>query len=683
MVELLAPAGSFESLKAAVRCGADAVYIGGKNFSARQNASNFTAEEIEEAVKLCHLSGVKLYVALNTVIFDTQLKQFSEDVKFYAEIGVDAFIVQSLGVAKCIREIVPQMPLHASTQMTIHTVNGALTAKKLGFKRVVLSRELSLEQIREISALDIETEVFVHGALCMSVSGQCYMSAVIGSRSANRGLCAQPCRLPFSAYGNKNSNAISLKDLCLAESISMMTNVTSLKIEGRMKRPEYVASAVNEYRKAIDGLAPDTETLRSVFSRSGFTDGYFTGERKDMFGSRCREDVVSAESMFPKIHEFYRKEYKRDSVKFDIKIKADKPVEVSLSDSKGNEVSVVGNIPQKAINKPTDITVIEKQFSKLGDTVYNLDKITADIDNGLIVSVSELNSLRRNAVSELDSKRIEKNTPKYQVNHEYEFYFPKKLNLKQSSIRIAVKKFSQLEKIDENILENIEFVSVPIWEIERNIDRISDVLKEKIIIIPPRFTFNENKVAERLERLYVKGFKKLLCCNVSYITTGRKTVFELYGDFGLNVTDSLSLKQLSELGLKDTVISHELKLSQSYALGDYLPYGITAYGRLPLMLTVNCPIKNEVGCKNCTKSLTDRTGSVTPVICSEEYTEIFNSKVLYMADRLEEINNFDFISLMFTTESSEEVKNIVLEYSGRSNSQHSDITRGLLYRGIL
>ncbi len=682
MAEILAPAGSFESLVSAVRCGTNAVYIGGKSFSARQNASNFTFEEIEKAVELCHLSGVKIYVALNTVIFDNQIEKFINDVKKYASMGVDAFIVQSMGVAEIIRNTVLDMPLHASTQMTVHTVNGALTAKSLGFKRVVLSRELSFSQIKEISSLDIETEVFVHGALCMSVSGQCYMSAVIGSRSANRGLCAQPCRLPFSSCGNKNANALSLKDLCLAEYVRKLDEigVNSLKIEGRMKRPEYVASAVTEYRKALEGGNPDTEKLSHIFSRSGFTDGYFTENRKNMFGSRRKEDVISAERVFPEIHELYRREYKRGTIDFNVSIKNDEPVSVSVCDNEGNNAIIYGDIPQKALKRPTDSEMIEKQFSKLGDTIYSLGNISSHIDDGLIIPASALNELRRNAVSQLDRERIKKNTPIYTINNDFQPYFPKKLNLKHSLLRISVRKLNQLEKSD---LSNIEYISVPLKEIEVNQNKISEDIKNKIIISPPRFTFNEGKIIKRLENLYKNGFKRLMCCNVSYIETGKNIGFILHGDYGLNITDSYSLKAFSEMGLTDTIISHEMKLSQAYTLADYLPYGITAYGRLPLMLTVNCPIKNETGCKNCSGILTDRTGSKSPVMCSEEYSEIFNSRKLYMADRDKEINNFDFISLMFTDENSEEVKEIISAYTLHNNNAPSDITRGLLYRGVI
>ncbi|MDE5648909.1 MAG: U32 family peptidase, partial [Oscillospiraceae bacterium] len=282
--EILAPAGSLESLKAAVNCGADAVYIGGKQFSARQNAANFDNEELKQAAELCHLHNIKIYLTVNTIIFDNQVNEFADFIKNAANAGIDAFIVQDPGAAEIIRNVVPDANIHGSTQMTIHSVKGAQLLKELGFKRVVISRELTEKQIKEICSVGIETEVFVHGALCMCVSGQCYLSSLIGQRSANRGFCAQPCRLPYSVCKKPETNSLSLKDLSLINHLQKLSEigVFSLKIEGRMKRPEYVASAIIACRQSLNGQTPDMALLRSVFSRNGFTDGYFTGSSEMM-----------------------------------------------------------------------------------------------------------------------------------------------------------------------------------------------------------------------------------------------------------------------------------------------------------------------------------------------------------------------------------------------------------------
>lgn len=685
MAELLAPAGSFDALTAAIRCGADAVYIGGKAFSARQNAANFSMNEVRDAVRLCHLNGVKLHIAVNTIIFDSQTDEFADDIKQYADMGIDAFIVQDLGAAECIKYIVPNAHLHASTQLTVHTVNGALTAKELGFERVVLSRELSYKQIEEISRLDIETEVFVHGALCMSVSGQCYMSALIGSRSANRGLCAQPCRLPFSAYGKKDFHALSLKDSCLVRHIQELKNagVDSFKIEGRMKRPEYVACAVNEYRKAIDGIEPDMDILKSVFSRSGFTDGYYTGKRNDMFGTRSREDVISAETVFPQIHQMYRRERKRADVNFNITLNENEPAGAVISDDCGNTACIYGDIPCKAIKRPADREILEKQFSKLGDTIYRMKSLEFENNGGLTLSASAMNEMRRNAVSALDEKRIAANEPSYTVNDRLPAITHDGIDYnRHQTIRLKIRNLSQLSKISDDILKGIEYIYIPMRETEK-FPEIPENIRKISVIVPPRFTLNEKSIGKRLENLSKCGFSKLACNNISYIYTGRKYGFELYGDFGLNISNSYSLQKFSELGLKDSVVSQELKISQINELADCMPKGITAYGRLPLMLVKNCPVKNETGCKNCTGYLTDRTGRKSPVMCSEEYSEIFNSSPIYMADRMNEISGVDFIVLSFTDENAEETAKIVENYICKNKSCPENITRGLLYRGII
>ena len=307
--EILAPAGSMEALTAAVHCGADAVYIGATLFSARQNAHNFDAAALREAADFCHTNGVKLYLTVNTLVFDTEWAVLDELLQTAAAVGMDACIVQDLGVADYIHQRIPEMPLHASTQMTICSPSGAIWAKEHGFSRVVVAREMTRSEIQAVCAIGLEVEQFVHGALCMCISGQCYLSALIGARSANRGCCAQACRLPFTAAKNPQAAALSLKDLCLLPHYQQLCadGIASLKIEGRMKRPEYVAAAVTALRQLKAGKQPDLQMLRAVFSRSGFTDGYYTGQRKQMFGVRQKEDVTAANAVLPKLAELAKK----------------------------------------------------------------------------------------------------------------------------------------------------------------------------------------------------------------------------------------------------------------------------------------------------------------------------------------------------------------------------------------
>lgn len=412
MLEILAPCGGAESLTAAVNSGANAVYLGETTFSARRNAENFTPEQLREAVRLCHLSGVKVHVALNTLVFDTELDKLEKTVEMIADCGVDAAIVQDFGVAKTIKKIA-DIPLHASTQMTVTSVSGAEMAKKAGFSRVVLAREMSLKEIeRVVKSVDIETEIFVHGAICVCLSGQCYMSAMLGGRSGNRGLCAQPCRLNFTC--DKRENVLSLKDLSLIPHLREIEKigVASVKIEGRMKRPEYVAAAVTACRKALAGETPDMENLRAVFSRSGFTDSYYNGTFEKMQGVRTKEDVTAAPKAINELKQLYKDVYKRYSVDISAEIHGGQPSECT-AECDGVSVTVTGGVPQQAINKPSTAEDIAARLSKLGGTVFEPGKVSCNIDSGLILSASAVNSLRREVIDKLSEKIIERNNPNY------------------------------------------------------------------------------------------------------------------------------------------------------------------------------------------------------------------------------------------------------------------------------
>lgn len=670
--EILAPAGSLESLKAAVNCGADAVYIGGKQFSARQNAANFDNAELKQAADLCHLHNIKIYLTVNTIIFDNQVNEFAEFIKNAANAGIDAFIVQDFGAAEIIRNIVPDANIHGSTQMTIHSVKGAQLLKELGFKRVVISRELTEKQIQEICSTGIETEVFVHGALCMCMSGQCYLSSLIGQRSANRGFCAQPCRLPYSVYKNPQFNGLSLKDLSLVNHLQKLSDigVFSLKIEGRMKRPEYVAAAVCACRQSLNGQTPDMALLRSIFSRSGFTDGYFTGKFSNMFGSREKEDVIAAKDILPDIRKKYSHEKKSGKLDFYAEIKKDSPVKLTVSDG-CDSVTVTGEIPETAINKPIDFTYLERQLSKLGGTIYQFGNLNADIDEGLILSAKSINALRREAVELLDQKTIKRNTPEY-ICVPLDIGLENKIeSLKE--IRVRISNQNQLDAVSE-----ADRIIIPTNVFLNN--RYENI--SKIIIEPPRFIYNEAEIFGVLKKCKSLGAEHLMCSNPAYIKIGKELGFKLHGDFGLNTANSYSLNFLKKMNFEDTVLSFEMKLKQISSLRKAISTGIIAYGYLPVMLTKNCPIKNEVGCEKCKKIIFDRTGRANKIVCHGNYTEILNAQALYLADRLEDLKNISFITLYFTDEGPDEIKKIIDEYRF-GYSAKDNITRGLYYRGVI
>ncbi len=421
--EVLSPVGSPQSLEAAVRCGADAVYIGAKKFSARRNAENFDINDIKETVCYCHIRGVKVYLALNIMIKQSELQDAFKLAAHVYECGVDAIIISDLGLASLIHECIPDMPLHASTQMTVHSESALPLLKNMGFTRVVVSREMNKKELEnfctEADNLGIEVEMFVHGALCMSVSGQCLLSSVLGARSGNRGLCAGPCRLPFAADGGTGYD-LSLKDFCLYDYVNEISNigVSSLKIEGRMKRPEYIAAATTACRQAVDNgyVKPELlNTLKNVFSRSGFTDGYYKSNLgREMFGIRTKENVIASNETFSYLHTLYRAERQSVPIDVNIDILSGKPITLKIYDG-FNTACVSGEIPQCAENKPLEKSAVSDSISKFGNTPYYCDNISVNIDDGLFVPVSALNSLRRSAIEKLNAQRSKISVKKYKT----------------------------------------------------------------------------------------------------------------------------------------------------------------------------------------------------------------------------------------------------------------------------
>ena len=451
--EILAPAGSMEALTAAVHCGADAVYIGATLFSARQNAHNFDAAALREAADFCHTNGVKLYLTVNTLVFDTEWAALDELLQTAAAVGMDACIVQDLGVADYIHQRIPEMPLHASTQMTICSPSGAIWAKEHGFSRVVVAREMTRSEIQAVCAIGLEVEQFVHGALCMCISGQCYLSALIGARSANRGCCAQACRLPFTAAKNPQAAALSLKDLCLLPHYQQLCadGIASLKIEGRMKRPEYVAAAVTALRQLKAGKQPDLQMLRAVFSRSGFTDGYYTGQRKQMFGVRQKEAVTAANADIPNLAELAKTPAVRLPLTMAATVILEQPVSLTATLPDGTSVTVQDAPPELAKNKPCDAAFLERQLGKLGNTAYQLDSLTAICDGKATVSAATLNALRRTAIEQLQAARKAANTPQYTLA-EVPLHLPKQPHSapKKPNYWVQVQTMEQLQAVQNS-----------------------------------------------------------------------------------------------------------------------------------------------------------------------------------------------------------------------------------------
>lgn len=680
MAELLAPVGSFEKLKAAVYSGADAVYFGFKKFSARKNAQNFDLSEIVEVVRFCHDFGVKAYVTLNTIVNDFELEEIKDIICNLNKIGVDALIVQDLGVLSVAKQVAPSLKIHASTQMSVHSVSGVRLLRDMGVSRVVVAREMTLREIAEVCCQQIEIEVFVHGALCYCVSGQCLMSSMLGGRSANRGECAQPCRLPFSV-SNPPTPDLSLKDLCAIDTLKKLKDagVCSFKIEGRMKRPEYVSAATLAYRKMIDGCDFDKSNLLKVFSRSGFTNGYINNRRsRDMFGVRCKEDGATKE-LYSEIRESYRRPLQRYDVDFKVVIKKEWPVCLVASDGI-RTIEIFGNIPEKAKTTALKEDRLKECFSKLGGTMYRLRQIKIDVDCGLYVSNSHLNELKRSALLKLSRQRA-KNSFKLNSSDGNEM----RNSFKRESINSNVKggknrlraecdKFDQIVCCDE-----FELISVDIDELFDHANKIGSLVEKIGVLMPQTMFGRESDLVYKLDFLKKLGVKHATVQNLGQIPLLND--FIIHGGFSLNITNSESVNFLESVGFNDFIVSTECRLETISKIRRNIPLGMIAAGRLPLMVSRNCPVNISCNmCKNAS-SLLDRKGKLFPVRCKEDCYNIFNSNVLWMGDRQSELTNVDFKVLKFTIEDKNEVENMIKNFI-HSVKLDDCYTRGLYYKGI-
>ncbi len=676
-MEILAPAGSQEQLTAAVRSGANAVYLGLKGFNARMSAENF--DNLKETVTYCHIRGVKVYVTLNTLFLEKETDKIKEALKEIALSGADALITADLGVALLARECCPSLPLHASTQMTVHDIAGAKMLERLGFKRVILARELSKEEISDIKKnTGLEVEVFVHGALCMCVSGQCYISSFLGQRSGNRGRCAQPCRLNFKTENREF--ALSLKDLSLVNKVNELKEigVTSLKIEGRMKRPEYVAKAVTTLKEALIKGNADTSELQAVFSRSGFTGGYFEGKRSlDMFGIRTKEDVVAAKDVLSKIANEYRNEMPLIPIKMVFTAKANENCRLVLTDGE-NKVTALGDIPSFAQNKPLSEEYAAAYLKKLGGTPYYLENIECQIENGLFLSAAQLNELRKNATEQLSLLRG-KTVPHNFKDMPPVTHIPKYEGGKKIYLFLSAK-----EQYSEFLKNSADLIFMPAAQIDKELVLLAG---KKLCARIPKFLFGkaEYKYIGLLKSLKEMGVEKVSVANLGGIYIAKKLGFEIYGEYTMNILNRMSVTALKILGVKETDISVETSLTNASRIAPVIPLGLVGYGHLPLMSFRNCPIKGPKGCGGCNGGgiITDRMGVEFEIKCFEKnYCELLNSNALYLGDRKSEAYGISHFSLVFQNENAESCRRILTTFL-QGGAYSGKYTRGLYYKELL
>lgn len=696
-LEILSPAGSFESMVAAVRAGADAVYFGAGGFNARRNAKNFGDDELASAMRYCRLRGVKTCVTVNTLVTDREMQQARDLVARLNELGADAIIVQDLGMVRMMRALAPDLPLHGSTQMTVHSLAGVLAAHKLGLSRVVLSRELPIEEIRFICERSpIEIEVFCHGALCMCYSGQCYLSAAIGGRSGNRGLCAQPCRMNYSFFGGAPSPLLSLKDLSVAGHLQELeqAGVKCLKIEGRMKRPEYVALATKTYKDAVrEGREPtreEIERLRTVFSRDGFTDGYLAGKKgENMFGVRDEQNAREARALYQQAQSIYRSEPEPPCVPVQMEFCArqGQPVTLRVWDGNGMEYQSQALPAEAARTRATTADEVESGLRKTGGTVFEAAQVSVQLDNGLRVPMSAVNALRRRCLEGLEAVR--QKAPDRRAGT----WEP---GLHRGGFQGRpgyIFSFIRFDQVTPKLLDmGPDCLYLPLRELDRHRDVVRALTQkgQKIGAVLDRITFDSQwpEQIEMLRRIKEAGVTALVCGNLAHPALLGNLGFELRGDFGLNVMNSQTLKELKALGLSSATLSFEMNLAQVRSLSHSLPTELIVYGRLPLMVTENCVIRRRTGectCDGAPAAIIDKTGRSFPLLPESGHRNtLYNADKLYLADKAADLqgSGVSHLRLCFTTENTRECEEAAAAYIAGGGRAPDRITRGLYYRGV-
>lgn len=693
-MELLAPAGSMEALRAAVCNGADAVYLGADTFNARINARNFSAADLQEAVVYCHVRGVKVHLTLNTLVLDREMPRAAELIRLAASCGVDAFIVQDLGVVSLCRQLAPDVPIHASTQMSIHSLEGVMEAAALGCSRVVLARELPAEEIAHICKKSpVEIEVFVHGALCMCYSGQCYLSSVIGRRSGNRGQCAQPCRLPYG-YGRFESTRypLSLKDNCLAGELDELRRmgVASIKIEGRMKRPEYVAIVTRAYRTVLNGgklMPSDLQELETAFSRQGFTDGYFRGQTgSDMFGRR--QEGEDTADLFASARATYEQgEPQRIGVRFYAMIRRGEPAQLAVEDPDGNLCRTRGPVPEQAVYRSLTPQDLEQQLKKTGGTPYLCTAVRSSLDPDLMLPASAINAMRRDVIAELTAKR-----GRAAPAHLNAYDEPPRYDgiAGEPQLTIAVRTAGQITSRMLSMKPTVLYV--PLSELAEHPDLRQRVSVEtQLAAILPRVIWSGElaPVARQLRTVYEMGVRQVLAGNLGQLHIARAAGFAVRGDFGLNIVNSRAMRYLREQGLDSQLLSFELTLPQIRDISKAVPAELLIYGRLPLMLMENCVMKNRTGicaCQTGTVRLVDRVGEEFPIVKDPGTCRnvLLNGKKLYLLDKKDALRGMGLwaLRLQFTTENPGEIDKVLMDYQGRAVFDAGSYTRGLYSRGV-
>jgi len=691
MLELLAPAGSPEAVAAAVQNGADAVYLGYGSFHARRNAKNFSQEEFAAAISYCHIRGAKVYLTMNTLLTDRELAEAAALIDEASALGVDAVLVQDLGALRMIRQTAPDLPVHASTQMTIHSLDGVKQAADLGMSRVVLSRELSRDALEHICIhTPIEIEVFAHGALCMSYSGQCFFSSVLGGRSGNRGLCAQPCRLNYGWGNRADEHPLSLKDLSLIHWIEELKKmkVACLKLEGRMKRPEYVAVVTGIYARAIKEERPPTQeewkALHDAFSRQGFTQGYYLDQKgPDMFG--VREEAEEPKQLFADARTTYApdSEAQRVPVTLYAMIRPGEPARVGVEDDAGRVMTAEGAVPEEARTLPLTAQAVEKQISRTGGTPFRAERTRCLVEEELSLPLSALNAMRRQVLDALTAARAlppQRERGTYHAGVRYP-------NRKDPPV-LTISALRADQVTEELLALRPAMVFLPLDELASHPEKAAGG-QTRIGVTLPRVLWDKERgdALDKLRAVRALGVTDALAGTLGPARLAKELGFTLRGDFGLGVYNAQALKQLKRLGFVSAMVSFELKLAQIRDLSKALDIEMMVYGRMPLMLTEICIIKNQTGRCNCTNTntLIDRKAEHFPVLPAPGCrNEIYNSQKLFLADKAAQYQRVGIwgARLHFTTENAKECVQVTQRYMDQARWTPNTYTRGLYFRDV-
>ena len=693
MIELLAPAGSMEALKAAVQNGANAVYLGCGSFNARQSAKNFTIQTLSEAVKYCHVRGVQVHLTLNTLVSDREMDACCELIRQAAIAGVDAFIVQDLGVVELCKQIAPRVPVHGSTQMTIHSLPGVLLCAAWGMTRVVLSRELSREEIRYICENSpIEIEVFAHGALCMCYSGQCYLSAAIGGRSGNRGRCAQPCRLPFGFGRSEHKYPLSLKDNCLVHYVKDLEEmgVASLKLEGRMKKPEYVATVTRVYRQALDEgnvTRAMEKALYDAFNRQGFTNGYYAADKgPQMFG--IRDDKTENPAWAKAARESYEAvENALVPVKFRATITEHRS-ELIVRDPDGNVCKAVGEQPQMARTRPLLAEDLAARLAKTGGTPFRCADVQCRIEPGFTLSAASINAMRRDVLTQLMAIRARREAPELGRARKIREVFGRR---EEPGLAVQI---TSREQITGRLLNmGLEKLYVPLHLVTEDPDYFRYLVREgcPVAVALPRIVHDGEMegLMQDLRAARSIGVRDALVGNLGLLIPVRECGLAIRGDFGLNIYNSRSMEVCKRLELDSVLLSFEMTLPQIRDVSKCVDTELLVYGRMPLMVTENCIMKNSTGqciCGQGQQKLVDRTGAEFPIIHDGRSCRsvLLNGKKLSLLDRQEDLHRLGLWSLRlyFTTENPREVDRVLRDFVNGAPFEPGSCTRGLYLRGL-